>query len=192
MEDDKWLERWLPLVRERAGERQVLELGCGRGRDTAVLVAAGLGVIALDQSSNAIAEARARAPTAEFHCQDLRMPFPPEARNLGAVLASLSLHYFRWIETERLIQRIADTLSVRGVLVCRVNATDDFNFGASGHPEIEPNLYLVGGQAKRFFDLSSLDQLFAHWTIVSREHHTIDRYSSPKAVWEIVASRPLW
>lgn len=188
--DDKWLERWLPLMRERAAGRPVLEIGCGGGRDTAAMVAAGLDVIALDQSSEAIGNAQKRAPTADFYCQDLRMAFPSAARNLGVVLASLSLHYFGWSETERVVQRIADTLSNDGILVCRVNATDDHSYGASGYPEIEPNLYLVEGQAKRFFDAPSLDHLFARWTIVSRKHSTIDRYSEPKAVWETVLSRP--
>ena len=118
------------------------------------------------------------------------MPFPPEARALGVVLASLALHYFPWIETERLVRRIADALDADGILVCRVNATDDFGYGASGHPEIEPNFYLVDGRAKRFFDVPSLDRLFAGWQILDREHQTIDRYSAPKAVWEIVLSRP--
>jgi hypothetical protein len=35
---DPWLQPWLALVRERAGNAPVLELGCGSGRDTATLV----------------------------------------------------------------------------------------------------------------------------------------------------------
>ncbi len=40
--DERWLLRWLPLVREHAPDRCVLELGCGKGRDTRVLQRAGL------------------------------------------------------------------------------------------------------------------------------------------------------
>ena len=167
----------------------MLELGCGSGRDTALLTTAGFHVIALDQSTEALATARARAPLAEFYCQDIRAPFPSAARNLGVVLASLSLHYFEWIETLRLVRRIAETLDPGGILVCCVNAVDDHSYGASGHPEIEPNYFSVDGQAKRFFDESALDQLFADWTILSREHHVIDRYAAPKAVWETIVER---
>ena len=62
--DDTWLERWLPLLGERTGERCVLELGCGTGRDTAVLRAAGLRVVAIDSSAAALAEARRAVPGA--------------------------------------------------------------------------------------------------------------------------------
>jgi SAM-dependent methyltransferase len=187
--DETWLERWLPLIRERARDRPVLELGCGSGRDTALLAVAGCKVIALDLSLGALATARARVPVAEFHCQDIRAPFPSGARNLGVVLASLSMHYFEWNETQRLVRRIAETLDPGGILVCRVNAVDDHSYGASGHPEIEPNYFSVDGQAKRFFDEAALDQLFADWTILSREHHMIDRYAAMKAVWETIVER---
>ena len=45
---DPWLARWLTLIGERAGGLPVLELGCGGGRDSAVLVAAGLHVVGVD------------------------------------------------------------------------------------------------------------------------------------------------
>jgi SAM-dependent methyltransferase len=187
--DDRWLDKWLQLICARARERPVLELGCGTGHDTAVLAAAGVQVIALDRSPDDIAAARARAPDAAFHCQDIRGTFPPGASNLGVVLASLSLHYFDWRETQRLVRQIADTLDVGGVLVCRVNAVDDHSYGASGHPEIAPNYFLVDGEAKRFFDEAAIIELFRDWTTISRAHQIIDRYGAPKSVWETVVER---
>ena len=43
---DAWLDRWLPLIAERAAGSPVLELGCGPGEDTATLLAANIDVIA--------------------------------------------------------------------------------------------------------------------------------------------------
>jgi SAM-dependent methyltransferase len=187
--DDRWLDKWLPLICAHARERPVLELGCGTGHDTAVLATAGLQVIALDRSQDDVAAARARVPGAMFHCQDLRGPFPPDASNLGVVLASLSLHYFDWRETQELVLRIADTLGPGGLLVCRVNSVSDHSYGASGHPEIAPNYFLVDGQAKRFFDEAAVIELFRDWTTISRAHQIIDRYGAPKSVWETVVER---
>lgn len=45
---DPWLERWLPLVAGRAGGQQILELGCGSGRDTETLAGAGLAVVGIE------------------------------------------------------------------------------------------------------------------------------------------------
>lgn len=190
MNPDPWLVRWLPLVRERAGGTPVLELGCGRGQDTLSLVEAGLSVVAIDLSPGEIELARARVPGAEFHVRDLRDPFPAAAEKVGVVLASLSLHYFAWTETLGLVGRIHAVCAAGGLLLCRLNSTRDHNFGASGHPRLEENLYLVEGKPKRFFDRLAVESLFASgWRTLSIEEHVIERYSKPKVVWEVILER---
>jgi len=59
-------DRWLALI---------------GGRDSAVLAAAGHRVVGIDRSDSAIATARARVPSAEFHCQDVGAAFPVERAN---------------------------------------------------------------------------------------------------------------
>ena len=185
---DPWLARWLPLVAERARGLAVLELGCGGGRDSAVLAAAGHRVVGVDLSAQAVERARQRVPSAEFHCQDIRAPFPVE--RAGVVVASLSLHYFPWPETEALVERIGRLLDPAGVLLCRLNSTNDHHFGASGHPRIEDDYYLVDGEPKRFFGRAAVDRLFSSgWRMQSAEERTIDRYDLPKAAWEVVLEK---
>ena len=185
---DPWLARWLPLVAERARGLAVLELGCGGGRDSAVLAAAGHRVVGVDLSAQAVERARQRVPSAEFHCQDIRAPFPVE--RAGVVVASLSLHYFPWPETEALVERIGRLLDPAGVLLCRLNSTNDHHFGASGHPRIEDDYYLVEGEPKRFFGRAAVDRLFSSgWRMQSAEERTIDRYDLPKAAWEVVLEK---
>lgn len=190
MLSDPWLTRWLPLIVERAGDQSVLEIGCGNGEDTRTLLAAGTRVVAFDLSEQAVARARKRAPQARIACQDVRQPFPHGAEAVGVVLASLSLHYFAWDETLALLARIRQTLRPQGLLVCRLNSTEDRHFGASGHREIAPNYYLVNGEPKRFFDRAAIDRLFAEgWTVLSQEHQTTRKYVVPKALWEVVVER---
>ncbi len=127
---------------------------------------------------------------AAIHCQDIRAPFPIEAGRVGVVVASLSLHYFEWPETCDLVARVRQVLRPEGVMLCRLNSTNDHHFGASGHPEIDKHFYLVDGAPKRFFDRSAIDSLFERgWRGVSIEEKVIDRYDHPKAVWEVVLER---
>jgi SAM-dependent methyltransferase len=185
---DRWLDPWLPLLAERAGTGPIFELGCGDGRDTRTFERAGHRVIAIDQSDKALACARTRAPHAEYHRQDMRASWPIGPRSTGVVVASLSLHYFDWQETMALVGRIHEVLEPSGVLLCRLNSTNDHNYGASGHPEIEPNLHLVSGRRKRFFDRASIDALFAvGWRLRHCEERNVLRYDKPKIAWEIIA-----
>ena len=120
-----------------------------------------------------------RVPSAIFHCQDIRAPFPVE--RAGVVVASLSLHYFPWPETEALADRIRQLLLPAGVLLCRLNSTNDHHFGASGHPRIDDDYYMVDGEPKRFFDRAATERLFARgWRTLSLEEGVIDRYDHPK------------
>lgn len=187
---DPWLDRWLPSILDRARESPVLEIGCGHGDDTATLTGAGLRVIAFDLSSTSVGIAKIRVPSAIIECRDVREPFPEQAHELGVVVASLSLHYFNWAETLILAQRIRNTLRPGGLLLCRLNSTEDKNFGAQGHPEIEPNFYSVDGEPKRFFDEAAVRSMYADdWNILALEHFTTRKYLKAKSLWEVVLER---
>lgn len=188
--DDPWLRPWLPLIAQRAAGKAILELGCGEGRDTRELLAAGQKVVAIDHAAAAIERARNEAPNAVYHQQDLFAPLPVAAGSVPVVIASLSLHYFPWEPTRELLRRIAEALQPQGLLLCRVNSVNDHNHGASGHPQIAENYYLVNGRPKRFFDRDSLTALLAEgWKLVSIREQVIHRYRLPKSVWEVVAQR---
>jgi SAM-dependent methyltransferase len=190
MRHDPWLNRWLPLVVERAQSNPILEIGCGHGDDTTVLCAAGLSVYAFDLSPVAVRVAKMRAPKAIIECQDVRAPFFEQTQATGVVIASLSLHYFSWSETQALVARILSNLRPGGIFICRLNSTLDHNFGAIGHPEIESNFFLVDGEPKRFFDKEAIELLFAKgWQRLSLEHLTTGKYIKQKALWEIVLER---
>ena len=190
MFSDPWLNRWMPLVVERSGDAPVLEIGCGHGDDTVTLTQAGLDVVAFDLSPTSVAAAKLRAPKARIECRDTRDPFPEVATQLGTVVASLSLHYFPWYLTNSIIRRIWECLKPGGVFLCRLNSTEDHNFGAGSGTQIEENFYVVNGQEKRFFDEAALDRLFAEgWNLLSMEHMTSRKYWKQKAMWEMVLEK---
>lgn len=190
MYSDPWLQRWLPLISDRAGSGRVLELGCGTGEDSAVLAENGVDLVALDLSEDAVATAKKRVPSASFFVQDIRDPFPLGKDRANVIVASLSLHYFSWAETLRLVARIRDTLTDSGIFLCRLNSTNDHHFGASGHPLLDKNYYSVDGQPKRFFDRSSVEQLFqSGWNMLSLEEMITHKYAVPKSIWEAVLDK---
>ncbi len=129
-------------------------------------------------------------PTATFFVRDVREAFPPDVQGTGVIIASLSLHYFAWSETVALFSRIRQTLGPGGLFVCRLNSTQDINFGAAGHPEIEPNFFRVDGQPKRFFDQASVDALLSlGWDTVSVQHKVTGKYLKQKYLWEVVCTK---
>ena len=190
MNEDDWLAPLIPLVQAHVRDRPVLELGCGDGQDTSVLATAGFHVVGIDLSAQALAMARARVPSCEFHCQDIRAPFPPSVMEVNVIVASLSLHYFEWSETVELVDRIRSALSPSGLLLCRLNSTNDHHYGAIGHPKIGLNYYLVKGEPKRFFDRAAVEALFSDgWRTLKLAEKDVRRYKHPKSVWEAVLER---
>lgn len=187
---DPWLDRWLELIKLRCAERPILEIGCGYGDDTETLVNAGIRVTGFDVSEEAVAATKARVPSACIEQRDIRDGLPSEAINLGVVIASLSLHYFTWAETEKIVDQIRLALRPGGILLCRLNSTEDRNFGAGQGIEIEPGYFRIQDELKRFFDARAVDRLFEHgWDRLSVEHITTRKYQMEKAVWEIVLER---
>jgi len=106
------------------------------------------------------------------------------------VVASLSLHYFTWTATRKTVNELLRVFDRRGLLICRLNSVDDHNYGSSGYPEIERNLYDVRGTPQRSFSRGDIHDLFRDsWQLVNIEQKSIDRYEKEKVVWEFGASK---
>lgn len=187
MKDDPWLDRWLEVMGPPRPDLTVLELGCGGGLDTEVLVETGYGVIAADLSETQLRRCERVAPAARLVLLDVREPLPFADASFQAIMASLCLHYFEWDRTERAMGEIHRCMCTGGRLAVRVNSTNDVNHGAVGHPEIGHLLYDVDGRHKRFFDRESLDRLLEGWHVSSANEMTIGRWELPKVVWEVFA-----
>jgi SAM-dependent methyltransferase len=189
-QDDRWMQRWLPLLREAAGARAVLELGCDTGGDTAWLLQQGLQVVAGDIALPALRQCALAAPRAQLLQLDLRQPLPFAGAAFGAVVASLCLHYFDWATTERAVAEIRRCLAPGGLLLCRLNSINDTLHGAGQGEEIEPHFWRVHGtysECKRFFDRADVDRLFAAgWRVLNLEELANRRYAQPKVAWELV------
>ncbi len=173
------------IIRHVRPGGRILELGCGRGRDTANL-AAMAPVVGVDIDDEALAVCRERVPAATLIRADLSRPLPLPGARFDVIVASLAIHYFPWKTTELLAEEIGRCIAPGGLLVLRVNSTNDRFYGAASRDEIEGNYVWVEGRPKRFFDRETTLRLFRQWTVESIEEKSILRYGDPKHVWEAV------
>jgi SAM-dependent methyltransferase len=192
---EPWLERWLPLIQPVADGAPILDLGCGSGGDSTYLTARGFRTLAVDISREALvltACAGCLPPDARLLEVDLRGGLPFRDGSLPIIVANLSLHYHRWEPTRAIVRDIRRCLQPGGLLLARLNSTEDMLHGARGNPHIEHNCYEVRSILKRFFDRQDLDVLFAagpEWRVHNIEARTAHCYENPKALWEVVVEK---
>ena len=186
--DEDWLVEHYKFIQGCApAPLNILELGCSSGRDTVYLVKLG-SVIATDIRVESLEKCARRVTDATILCLDLSQPLPFNNNSFSFILASLSIHYFPWDATERIVNEMKRCLSPGGRCIARVNSTNDTNYGASSKNCIEPNYYRVGTRMKRFFDLESIQRLFHDWHVQSVTERQINRYRKNKWVWEVMLS----
>lgn len=99
MDNDPWLDKWLPLIKEKSTSGHILELGCGDGRDTVILLSVGCKVIGADVSTDNLAECANSPAHAKLVQLDHSRFLPFANHSVDVILASLSLHYFTWTVT---------------------------------------------------------------------------------------------
>jgi len=186
--DGDWLLPFLPHLRVH-GPR-IVEIGCGPGRDAATLATHGFEVTAFDRAS--LQRAREQAPAVRLLRADLGQTLPFRSGSFDAAASSLALHYLPWAKTRAAFSEIHRVLRHGAPFLFRVNATDDYNHGASEGEELEPNFRRMPtahyAETKRFFDeVSVRDAVADLFRIQHLEHKTIYRYANPKQVWECLA-----
>lgn len=187
--DDGWLERWTDVL-EANRDLPVLELGCGAGQDSRFLSERGLEVVATDLSEEALRLTRMSAPGVETKVADLGRPLPFPDASFGVVVASLSLHYFSWRQTEGVAAEIRRVLAPGGYLLARFNSKGDEFHDLAESEEIEEDFYLIKGLSRRFFDREGLEALFGEgWKLESAGERTTGRFGGAKTLWEVSVRR---
>ena len=116
------------------------------------------------------------------------LPFP-DAR-FKVIVASLSLHYFSWHQTIKILDDVRRCLKPGGLLLARFNSTRDPHYSATEKHEIENNFYLVGGMPKHLFDDHDIAILFATgWELLAADERVTRRYGGEKLMWEVAAKK---
>jgi SAM-dependent methyltransferase len=181
---DLWLDKYENIL-VHSKDTPIIDLGCGFGNDTLYLKERGYDVISCDFSEKVLARLCDSIDGLKTKCFDLLDGLPFENNSAKVVISDLSLHYFTWKDTQKILSEIKRVLVDDGYLLCRVNSTNDTNFGAGQGIMIEENFYDIGGKLKRFFDENQLRELFKGWDIQFLNENEINRYKDNKIAWEI-------
>lgn len=192
----RWTDPFVPIF-EAEGVGRVIEIGCGTGHDAQRLAQAGFEVVALDLSTEAIAQAKARYPNeVEFVVADVTKGLPYADQAFDAAMANVSLHMFPDRVTRSIFDEIRRILRVGGLLAFHVNSLHDRPLRERRRPvarELEPDYVLEKrGQTVRFFSQRYISELLREWEIVHQEliEITDDSSGQPfKSVWRVVARR---
>ncbi|MES2971614.1 MAG: class I SAM-dependent methyltransferase [Patescibacteria group bacterium] len=131
---------------------QVLDLGCGVGRDAIYFAKHDHTVLGVDFSEEIIRRNREifPAPNLQFATLDFSKKLPYSSTSYDVVYAYLSLQYFDDVTTRSIVFEIARVLKSGGLLCFVCKSTKDLHYGDG--TEIEPNYFVsTKGRIRRFF-----------------------------------------
>jgi SAM-dependent methyltransferase len=184
---DLWLDKYENILLSSQAI-PIIDLGCGFGNDTLYLYQKGYKVISCDFSSEALRKVAFFIEKPVIKLVDMTKDLPFASESVKIVIADLSLHYFSWDQTQKIVMEIRRILQKGGYLLARVNSVKDINHGAGQGIIVEDNYYFRNGQYKRFFDKVQLEKLFAEWEILYSDEYEISRYKNSKILWEIAVN----
>lgn len=131
----------------------LIELGCGNGRDAIFFAKNGLKVLAIEQCENVVEILRARFGGANlaFQCADFtalndaKTPF-------SCVYSRFTLHAIRASEEARLLQWIRRNLAQNGILAIEARGLKNALYRRGVAVEGEENAFIYDGHYRRFID----------------------------------------
>lgn len=137
LEDDIWIEDYQQALK---GTGTCLDLGCGIGQYSKLLMEYGYDVTSADISDIALNKVK------EFNDTivkvDMQKQLPFEDKQFDLVFANLSIHYFSNQDTKKLMLEIKRILKDNGLFVGSVNGIQGFEKIKNTAIELEPHFYL--------------------------------------------------
>ena len=142
----------------------ILDLGCGSGRDAEWFSEKGKNVVGIDLSENLLDIAKKKAPNAVFNKMDIRnLGF--EKEDFDGIWASGSIHHITKDEAETVLEELHHILKHQGLLYVSVKKGKGERYVRDGRIE----------EGKRFFSFYEEDELNkliskAGFEIIKSEH----------------------
>lgn len=171
----KEVSGYLPLA------SQVLELGCGVGRDAAYFAQQGHDVRACDFSSAVIERNSREIEGVDFFVADISRPLPFPDDVFDLVYAHLSLHYYPELTTRAVFAEIARVVAPAAIFAFACKTLRDGNYGKG--ERLEANYFRrPNGLPLRFFSESYAEGLLAGrfeiLSLVEREQEFNEEHSA--------------
>ena len=177
------------------GLKTILDLGCGTGRHTLLLLQAGFQVYGCDASEKALKIARAALPEVPFQQCDMTS-LPYENQFFDGILCYAVIQHGEIARVKKAIAETYRVLRHGGILFLTVPSTEHPEF-LTGQ-EIEPNTKLNidaidGSMPHHYFTEPEMRDLFQRFDILVLKHYRAPSEKDPtreSAAWAIYARRP--
>lgn len=175
LEDDIWIEDY---KQDLKGTGKCLDLGCGIGQYSKVLLEYGYDVTSADISDIALNKVK------EFNDTivkvDMQKQLPFEDKQFDLVFANLSIHYFSNQDTKKLMLEIKRILKDNGLFVGSVNGIQGFEKIKNTAIELEPHFYLNKQKYIRLFDQKDLKNYLRIFDVLTIEEKETTRFKHQK------------
>ena len=140
--------------------KQLLELGCGNGRDAVYFAQEGLQVVAVDMSQEAIQSLQEmQIPNAQFLCGDFIQPDLHEPEHYDYAYSRFTIHAISSTQEQVLLKNIFYSLRAGGKLFIEVRGIHDPLYGKG--KALERNAFFYDHHYRRFIVLEELTESLA-------------------------------
>ena len=165
----------------------ILELGCGQGRDSLFFANFGHNVIATDISENAINSVKKikneqNIGNLELHLHDSLNPFNFTDLKFELIYSNLALQFFNLKQLSGILSNIKKIMKPNSFFLFSTKKSGDkyFNFGN----KLSENSFEYNGITRFFFNKSELENILKnHFTIISFEDDSHVNSDKTESVW---------
>lgn len=136
--------------------RELLELGCGNGRDSILFAQKGLNVTAIDQSEESIIDLRegSYGDIIKFIQDDFIKTNILGCMKFNYIYSRFTMHSIKEEEESILIQRVYNALKKDGMFFIEVRSVKDDIYGLG--EEVARNTYIYQEHSRRFIVIDEL------------------------------------
>ena len=167
--------------------KNILELGCGQGRDSIYFAKLGYSIVALDLSENAIkfiekTRNDENLKNLQLITHDIQKPLNFQNSKFDMVYSNLSLQFFDLSKLSNIFSNISDVMSSGSFFLFSTKKAGDkyYNFGN----KISDNAFEYKGITRFFFTKSELETLLEkNFTIISFEEDKHVNLDNTVSVW---------
>jgi cyclopropane fatty-acyl-phospholipid synthase-like methyltransferase len=166
----------------------LLELGCGNGRDSVFFAKHLINVTAVDFSENALRLLWKNAEEGRLeNIQSVQSSIETfllnNSQKFDSIYAHLSLHFFDSKYTRIVFDRIKDSLRKGGMFLFKVKSTQDPMFGKG--QEIDADMFMLDGHIRHFFSEEYLRRMLTGFKVLKMQHIS----EGTEAFWEVICQR---
>ena len=174
-------------ILEKYSLKNILELGCGQGRDSIYFAKLGYNIIALDLSENAIkfiekTRSDENLKNLQLIVHDIQKPLNFQNSKFDMVYSNLSLQFFDLSQLSKIFSNIVDVMLPDSFFLFSTKKAGDkyYDFGN----KISDNAFESKGITRFFFTRYELESLLGKFfTIISFEEDKHVNLDNTVSVW---------